>query len=188
MQCTVKKTLKLVKKSKNNAIVQVKENQAKLLHKLKKIEEKGEIHDIYETGPEKEHGRIERRKMTTYLADEWDGLVKEFAVVERRTSVFNNRLQKWEKRESKSYYAITCYMCAEKAGEGIRGHWSIENTENWVKDVSMGEDDCRIKKGSLVLGNLRSFGLNQLRGKDVTNIRDALVRNAMDLSRALSFF
>ena len=28
-----------------------------------------------------------------------------------------------------------------------RGHWGIENRLHWVRDVTWGEDNCRIRKG-----------------------------------------
>ena len=28
-----------------------------------------------------------------------------------------------------------------------RGHWGIENRLHWVRDVSLGEDKCQVKKG-----------------------------------------
>ena len=32
--------------------------------------------------------------------------------------------------------------------EGIRGHWTIENSLHWVKDVIIGEDNNQVKSGS----------------------------------------
>jgi predicted transposase YbfD/YdcC len=184
----VKKTLEAVKKSKNDAIVQVKENQEKLLKQCQRVESRNEIHDEYEAKVEKGHGRIERRKVTTYEMEAWDGLIKSFVVLERKIQRFSNRKQFWEETFEKSYYAITRYMRAEEAYEGIRQHWFIENRENWVKDVSMGEDACRIKKNAATMGRLRSVSLNQLRRKKVKNVRKALVMNAMDIKQVMKYF
>ena len=35
-------------------------------------------------------------------------------------------------------------------GKGIRGHWKIENSLHWVKDVIHGEDKNAIRKGNRV--------------------------------------
>lgn len=188
MQCTVKKTLKEVKASKNDAIVQVKKNQKKLLKECEKVELEREAEDIYEERPEKGHGRIEKRKTKVYKMEAWDGLIESLAVVDRKTKVFNNRKQVWEERFERSYYVITCYLSGREANEGIRNHWHIENRENWVKDVSMGEDACKIKKNAETMGKLRTISLNQLRKKEVSNIRQALTMNARDIKRAFNYF
>jgi predicted transposase YbfD/YdcC len=137
---------------------------------------------------ERGHGRIEKRKATIYSMASWNGLIKSFAVVERKTLKFHNQKQSWEESFEKSYYAITRCIGAKEAYEGIRQHWFIENKENWVKDVSMGEDTCRIKKNAVTMGRLRSVCLNQLRKKKVKNIRKALITNAMDIKQTLKYF
>ena len=30
----------------------------------------------------------------------------------------------------------------------VRGHWGIENGLHWVRDVTLGEDGCRVRTGS----------------------------------------
>lgn len=42
--------------------------------------------------------------------------------------------------------------------EVIRGHWGIENQLHYVRDVTLGEDACRVRKGSAptVLAGLRN--------------------------------
>lgn len=187
MQCTVKKTLKAVRESGNEAIVQVKNNQKKLYELCKKIEQKEEMEDRYKPETEKGHGRIENRETTVYEMEAWEGLIKRLIIVDRRTKIFNNVKQMWEKREEKSYYVSSCEISAELAYEGIRGHWSIENKENWVKDVSMGEDACRIKKNAATMGRLRSKALNELRKEGTRNIREALIMNAMDIKRVIKY-
>lgn len=32
--------------------------------------------------------------------------------------------------------------------ELVRGHWGIENGLHWVRDVTLGEDACRVRTGS----------------------------------------
>ncbi len=47
----------------------------------------------------------------------------------------------------------------------IREHWSIENKLHYVRDVTFGEDACRVRKGSAaqVLAGIRNAALSLLR-------------------------
>ena len=63
---------------------------------------------------------------------------------------------------------------------GIRGHWGIENRLHWVRDVTLGEDANRTRRGSgpQVLATLRNLAISTLRADAATNIAAALRRNA----------
>jgi hypothetical protein len=43
----------------------------------------------------------------------------------------------------------------------VRGHWGIENRLHWVRDVTLGEDRCRVRTGSSpqVLAALRNVAV-----------------------------
>lgn len=43
----------------------------------------------------------------------------------------------------------------------LRGHWGIENGLHYVRDVTLGEDGCRVRKGAAatVLAGLRNAAL-----------------------------
>jgi hypothetical protein len=47
-----------------------------------------------------------------------------------------------------------------------RGHWSIENRSHYVRDVTLGEDACRVRKGSApqVLAAIRNAVIHLLAG------------------------
>jgi hypothetical protein len=61
-----------------------------------------------------------------------------------------------------------------------RGHWSIENGSHYVRDVTFGEDASRVRKGSgpQVLAAFRNAAIGFLRSTGVTNLAEALRRNA----------
>jgi hypothetical protein len=61
-----------------------------------------------------------------------------------------------------------------------RGHWSIENRSHYVRDVTLGEDASRIRKGSgpQVMAALRNAAIGLLRATGATNIAESLRRNA----------
>ena len=62
----------------------------------------------------------------------------------------------------------------------VRGHWSIENRSHYVRDVTMGEDASRVRKGSghEVMAALRNATIGFLRSTGATNIPAANRRNA----------
>lgn len=68
-----------------------------------------------------------------------------------------------------------------------RGHWDIENRLHWVRDASLGEDDCRVRTGEApeVLAALRNAVLWLMRSNGLTAIASALRRHAAKPLEAL---
>ena len=68
-----------------------------------------------------------------------------------------------------------------------RGHWEIENRLHWVRDMSMGEDACRVRTGAApqILAALRNAGLWLMRSSGITAIAAALRRHAAKPEEAL---
>jgi predicted transposase YbfD/YdcC len=97
---------------------------------------------------DKGHGRLERRTLrtTTILTKEhdWAGLAQGFELRRERT-------EKGKKTEE-VVYGITSLGPTEADAERLlgltRGHWAIENGLHYVRDVTLGEDGCRVRKGS----------------------------------------
>src|SRR5271166_2287563 len=97
---------------------------------------------------DKGHGRVERRtlKATTALNEylDWPGV----AQVGQIESV----VEQDGKISCETRYFITS-VPRDLAGASRlltwgRGHWSIENRSHYVRDVTLGEDASRIRKGS----------------------------------------
>ena len=57
----------------------------------------------------------------------------------------------------------------------IRGHWAIENCCNYVKDVTFGEDACRVKNrnGSQLLSSFRNLAITSFRKIGMKNMAKA---------------
>ena len=68
-----------------------------------------------------------------------------------------------------------------------RRHWEIENRVHWVRDVTLGEDACRVRTGSApaVLAGMRNACLRLLRSSGVTNVAEAMRRHAANPQQAL---
>ncbi len=77
-------------------------------------------------------------------------------------------------------YGITS-LTREQAGarrllELLRGHWGIENGLHYVRDVTLGEDACRVRKGAAptVLAGLRNAALVLLDRLNLPSVAEAL--------------
>jgi predicted transposase YbfD/YdcC len=62
----------------------------------------------------------------------------------------------------------------ERLARFARGEWSIENRDHYVRDVTLGEDRCRVRTGSFpsVLAVMRSHAISALRLLGFTNIAE----------------
>ncbi len=69
----------------------------------------------------------------------------------------------------------------------VRGHWAIENRLHYVRDVTLGEDGCRVRTGGApqVLAALRNVVLGLLRRRGVQNVAAALRENGWQPQGAL---
>lgn len=101
------------------------------------------------------------------------------------------------KPDTEVSFAITS-ICRDRASAKellsfSRGHWGIENRLHWVRDVTFGEDGCRMRTGDgpQNLAALRNAGLTLLRAANHNAIASALRRFATrpwDLLKTLRSF
>ena len=129
---------------------------------------------------DKGHGRCERRTLTATTALnaylDWPGVapvgqVESVVVQDGKTST-----------EVRSFITSVprSVAGADQLLTWVRGHWSIENRSHYVRDVTMGEDASRVRKGSgpEVMAALRNATIGFLRSTGATNIAAAIRRNA----------
>lgn len=121
------------------------------------------------TETSKGHGRVERRTITTttwlneYLSH-WPGVSQVFRL-ERQRKVKG-------REETEVVYGITSLgEVAADAGMLLgytRSHWGIENGLHHTRDVTLGEDRCRVRRGRAprVLASLRNVAVYLLRHAD----------------------
>ena len=126
------------------------------------------------------HGRLERRTLTrsTALRDyvDWPDMAQAFQLVRERTTR--------GRTTTEVSYGITSLPPDDADAKALlhltRQHWGIENRVFHVRDVTYGEDQCRVRTGAapMILSTLRNVTLNLLRWNHVRNIAAALRRHA----------
>jgi predicted transposase YbfD/YdcC len=127
--------------------------------------------DRWESSLEKDHGRIERRSVTTVTGLSW--LEGKEAWEDLRTLIRYrcSRTVREQTTVTDHYYISSTNASAEIYGGFIRGHWSIENGLHWMLDVAFREDASQVRKdnGPLNLNVLRKTALARLRRTEVVN-------------------
>src|SRR4030043_1158624 len=131
----------------------------------------------YET-VDKGHGRIEIRKI--WCSSELTGYLtfphhQQVMRIERIRTTLTG-----EQPQSEVAFAITS-LPVEKAPPTRllklnRGHWGIENSLHYVRDVTFDEDRCRIRTNSSprIMATFRNLSISILRFKGYKNIARAL--------------
>jgi predicted transposase YbfD/YdcC len=107
---------------------------------------------------DKGHGRIERRaiRLTTVLTKHrgWKGLKQGFELTRERTEKGKTTVE--------VVYGITSLSRGRADARRLlglaRAHWGIENGSHYRRDVTLGEDQSRVRTGSApeVLAGLRN--------------------------------
>ena len=143
------------------------------------------------TTTDKAHGRIETRTISILPLQPGQisfPFAKQIFSVERNFSDFYGKLISTE-----TVLGITS-LSQEKAGpERIlalnRGHWTIENKVHYVRDVTMGEDASRIRKGSgpRLMASFRNLTLSLLRQAEITNIAEKITKFALNKTELFRF-
>jgi hypothetical protein len=110
------------------------------------------------TSVDKGHGRVEKRTLRTTpiltTQEKWRGLRQGIEIVRERTVAGATTVE--------TVLAITSLPGDRADAQALlaatRGHWSIENELHYVRDVTLGEDACRVRAGHApqVLAALRN--------------------------------
>jgi predicted transposase YbfD/YdcC len=156
----------------------VKDNQPALGERL--IEQQWLDRRTDDVEKDRGHGRIEKRSLRVIQvpADEplpgFPSARQMMMVIRERSALDGTAIGKPEVA-----FAITS-LSRDQAkprdlARMLRGHWCIENSLHYVRDVTYGEDLSRVRAGSgpRVMASLRNIaiGIHHLNGK--TNIRHA---------------
>jgi len=112
---------------------------------------------------------------------DWPGVAQVCRIV--RTTTRNGKVTE------EIDYAITSVprqqADAKKLLAWWRGHWGIENRSHYVRDVTMGEDASRIRKGNAPqnIATLRNAIISLFRSNGKKNIAAALRETTWNLQR-----
>jgi len=142
--------------------------------------------DKYENN-EKGRNRIENRTALIYnnekqfIQDEqWRNYIHSIICVERKTLIYNTKEKAYKNRDETAIYVVNYKLDAKQAYELVRKHWFIENKDHHVRDVTLKEDESRIRINPENMSALRSFALNVLRKNKIENIKGELYQNSLD--------
>ncbi len=164
---------------KAHYILAVKDNQPTLHEKVKKLLDEAILegfkempHGCFEQ-ENKGHGRIERRRawvsndVVKWLGEDllsaWPGLASVAVVESTRQDLCD--LSGKVSVERRYFISSHDHTDAELFARAIRAHWGIENQLHWRLDVSMNEDQCRVRieNGAENFSRLRRIALNKLK-------------------------
>jgi predicted transposase YbfD/YdcC len=130
------------------------------------------------TSVEKGHGRIEKRTVRTTsiltLQQKWPGMSQGLEITRERTVNGKTTVE--------VEYAMTSLKPEEADAKRLsgllRGHWGIENGLHYVRDVTLGEDACRVRKDSApqVLAAVRNAVIHLLAEIDASSYAAAIRR------------
>jgi len=150
----------VIKAQGGHFLLAVKQNQPALHEKVKKLMDEGALEKFKGTRhgmaeqKEQGHGRKERRRLWVCTEVQWLGeqLREKWPEIGSLIMVERWR-QDYGDMEGKSSYERHYYVSdhshtdAKFYMEGIRQHWGIESM-HWTLDVTMKEDDSRLRMGN----------------------------------------
>jgi predicted transposase YbfD/YdcC len=191
MPCIAKKAFAQADVTGNALLVRVKGNQPSLQDTLADLCRSRTPIDVYETVDRHRHGRqehriVERFEVADHLDADWSSHIACVARVSRLTYMKDTRSGLWPTREQIGHYACQIRLDAQTAARAIRAHWGVENRDHYVRDVTMGEDNSRIRHQPGIMARIRSLALNILRANGIENVRQATYLNALSLERLLA--
>jgi hypothetical protein len=143
---------------------------------------------------DKGHGRMEQRRIIVQRVDaqtagrlRWPGVRQIFLLVRRRRVAPD---APWTEEVVAGITSLPpAQTSAAELLQLIRGHWGIENRLHYVRDVSFGEDACRVRQGRTpwFLATTRNLAIHLIRQvQGWTNVAAALRRHAAHPQEALA--
>jgi hypothetical protein len=117
---------------------------------------------------------------------EWNPLIEQVVRLTRKVLHRNAKTGLWR---SNSEFANSA-TSARQAAAAIRGHWHIENTPDYTRDVTFREDHSRIRHNSGIFVRLQSFVyhlLQRTRSSTFSHERYAAALGGLDALLKLCF-
>lgn len=172
-------------------MAQLKKNQPELVERILAMMETTIPLDQIATNDDGMRSRSEKRLIEVFDIDadsagaDWAPYIVSAIRVSRSTFIKNAKTGLWRHRAEIALYVCSTKLSARQAANAIRGHWGIENRNHYVKDTAFVEDQSRIRSNPGIFARLRSWALNILRNNAITNVNNALWKNALCLNKTL---
>ena len=178
----------MIVESNNHYLAQVKKNQRSLYHAIEKVNAQQVALDDFKAH-QKGHGRHTHWYCRIFDAKEheqskkWKNLSR-FIYVRRIN--FDTK-KKITSQAERFYISDLPHSDAGFFFKGIRGHWAIENSLHWVKDVIHNEDGNRIRKanGPVNMAVISSIAINLGRKYGQWSMKENSVRFAANIEKAI---
>jgi predicted transposase YbfD/YdcC len=187
MRLVPKKTAQTIVDSNNDYLGALKGNQSGLLKAVKANFQPQETTQHIDKG----HGRIEKR--TVSISHDLKGIpdfpgLKTLIRVDSERQV--NRAGMFELTHETRYYVASFIDTANAFATRIRGYWGVENKVHYVRDVTQGEDACRIRTNPLIQiwAIARNFALNLYRDDGSHNMAQSQRNAGFGLSTLKTLF
>ena len=135
---------------------------------------------------EKDHGRHSKWYVDVYNALD-EPLAEEWTDLHRFIHVHTHVVKKGvEHHGDRLYITDLLSTSAESFHKLIRGHWKIENSLHWVKDVVHGEDNNQVRKhnGPVNSAVFSSIAINLHRKNGNWSITKGQIKFGRDISKA----
>jgi predicted transposase YbfD/YdcC len=183
---------------KAHYILAVKENQPTLYEKVKTLLDEAILSRFagmshgYHQQSNQGHGRIETRRVWVTnevkwlgreLLEQWPGLASVVVVESTRQDLGD--LSGRVSTERRYFISSHSGTDAQLHAEAIRGHWGVENGLHWRLDVSMNEDQCRlrVKHGAENFSRLRRIALNKLKRWEIKKPNGRIMKASLKLKQ-----
>jgi len=161
----------------------LRETKKKLLHQIEFNLSQSEPIDTDEDADIRGN-RIELRTVKVYddlyEIEGWAGL-KRIISVRREITIKGKNITSVDQ----AFFISSLDRPASFFQKAIRGHWAIENSLHYIKDVAFAEDasTIRTKNGPVNFSTIRTIALTLLRRHGFTNIKQAIRLIAFDVKK-----
>jgi predicted transposase YbfD/YdcC len=144
-----RETCELIVQEGGDYCLQLKGNQGDMLADVQAFveDQNTDYIDKYDT-IDADHGRIEERSYRVYDVPQYLTDIHNWPHLQAFVHVVSKRTTGEKTSHSERLYLFSKKHTAQATATLIRGHWQIENSLYWSRDVVMNDDQHRARKGN----------------------------------------